>query len=427
VGRLVCSGIALGGLLVAAGNLQPAAAAVVFWSGLGLAGFTLAGYGLVIRLLAAMCPRPVRKRSIEPVVSIVVVAYNEGERIAAKIENLLAMDYPRNRVEIVVASDGSADDTVACARAYEPRIRVAAFDARRGKPAVLNDVVPTLRGAVVVLADARQRFDPLALTALTRPFADPTVGAVSGELILVETAEHAVAGRGAALYWDREKRIRFDESCLDSAIGATGAIYALRRDLFEPIPADTILDDVLIPMRIARQGYRVIFEPAAKAFDQGAATARQELVRKVRTIAGNFQLFTRERWLLDPWRNRLWVQTVSHKALRLALPLMFLATLAANVRLLDAPLYRWTLAGQLGSLALAAGLWCVPAMKRRLPVLVAPYTVCFLCAATVIGFVRFLTGQQTVTWVRSAEPGESATLRSRPPADHLSGPIQHRP
>ena len=166
-----------------------------------------------------------------------------------------------------------------------------AFAVRRGKAAVLNDVVPRASGAIVVLADARQRFEPDTVRALTRPFADPAVGAVSGELILTETPDGPTVGRGVGVYWRYEKLIRKSESRVDSTVGATGAIYAIRRELFEPIPEDTLLDDVLIPLRIVRRGYRVLFEPAARAWDRVAASAGEELARKVRTLAGNFQLF----------------------------------------------------------------------------------------------------------------------------------------
>jgi poly-beta-1,6-N-acetyl-D-glucosamine synthase len=399
---MIGAGLAAALALLVAGGSGPIAAAIVFWTGLTLTGYTLAGYGVAVRGLAGIRPRPVRKRPIRPMVSVIVVAHNEGSRIATKIENLLAIDYPRDRLEIVIASDGSTDDTVACARAFEPGVRVVAFDARRGKPAVLNDVVPRARGAVVVLADTRQRFDRGALAALVQSFADPAVGVVSGELMLLGQGEdEAAVSGGQALYWSQEKKIRYHESVFDSTVGATGAIYAIRRDLFEAIPADTILDDVLIPMRIVRQGYRVIFEPQAQAFDQHSTTARQEFVRKVRTIAGNFQLFARDPWLLNPWRNRLWAQTLSHKGLRLALPLMFLAALAANCWLLDGWFYRVTLVGQLLMLGLAALTSAVPGLRKRIPGVVLPYTICFLCFATVVGFLRYVTGRQSVTWDRS--------------------------
>src|SRR3989475_9148219 len=239
-------------------------AALLFWVSLLILGYTYLGYPAILRAWAMLRSRPPRLRNGEPSVSVVVVAYNEAERIGARLENLLSLDYPGNRLEIILASDGSTDGTVEKARAYEREgVTVIAFGARRGKPAVLNDLILKAQGEIVVLADARQRFDAGALRALLGPFADPQVGAVSGGLILTDNAEGTTAGEGVGFYWRYEKFIRWSESCVDSTVGATGAIYAIRRDLFEPIQEDTILDDVLIPMRIARKGYRVLFEPRA--------------------------------------------------------------------------------------------------------------------------------------------------------------------
>src|SRR6185436_20915177 len=196
-------------------------------------------------------------------------------------------------------------------------------------------------GDIVLFADARQRFESSALRALVADFNDPSVGAVSGELMLEAAEGGARAGQGAALYWRYEKLIRSAESQTDSTVGATGAIYAIRRSLFVPIPDDTLLDDVLIPLRIVQQGYRVIFEPAARALDRTSETDRQEFGRKARTIAGTFQLFSRERWLFDPRRNRLWFATMSHKGLRLLLPVLHLGALAANAAAASIWPYQW--------------------------------------------------------------------------------------
>jgi cellulose synthase/poly-beta-1,6-N-acetylglucosamine synthase-like glycosyltransferase len=236
-----------------------------------------------------------------------------------------------------------------------------------------------------VFADARQRFDHSALRALVANFADPTVGAVSGELILGTDRGLAAAGQGTAFYWRYEKFLRASESRVDSTIGATGAIYAIRRELFEPIPEDTILDDVLIPLRIVRRGYRVIFEPDARAYDQVSATAREEFARKARTIAGTFQLFARERWLFNPLRNRLWFETLSHKALRLTIPALQVFLLAANIALADVWPYGWFLGVQVACYA-AALLGCTRQHGRRsLMIVSVPHTICLLSWATIAG------------------------------------------
>jgi biofilm PGA synthesis N-glycosyltransferase PgaC len=378
---------------------------LVFWGSALLLSYTYLAYPVLVAAWAWLKSVPPPRPAVAPTVSVIVVAQNEAARIEGRLDNLLALDYPRDRLDILVGCDGSTDGTPERARRYEEAgVKVAAFPARRGKPAVLNALVAKASGEIALLADARQRFETGALRAIVAPFADPRVGAVSGELVLTDNAGRTAVGGGIGMYWRYEKFIRSRESRVDSTIGATGAIYAIRRALFTPIPEDTILDDVLVPARIAGRGYRVLFEPRARAHDRAAGSAGEEFARKVRTIAGNFQLFAREPWLLNPWRNRLWLQTVSHKALRLLTPLLLAAALGANLALLDRVLYRWMLVLQVLFYvgALTGGL--VRNARRKVPVLTFPYVLCLLSWATVVAFVRFLTGRQRVTWERASSP-----------------------
>ena len=403
-----------------AGRTPDATIAIaMFWLFAGLLVYVYVGYPLVALLRARLRPRPIaraverrchpatipfpdrRVHPLAPRVSVVVVAYNEASSIEARIENLLALDYPSNQLEIIVGSDGSTDNTVELARRYQPfGVRVHTFNRRSGKPAVLNAVVPHATGDIVLFADARQRFEPATLRALVANFADPAVGAVSGELML-ETAEGTGnAGHGAAMYWRYEKMIRSAESRADSTVGATGAIYAIRRSLFAPIPEDTLLDDVLIPLRIVQQGYRVVFEPAARAFDRTSATAAQEFGRKARTIAGTFQLFSRERWLFNPRRNRLWSATMSHKGLRLLLPVLHAGAFVANVVAASVWPYQWLLAVHVVFYTAAIAGALQRRGARRTKLFTVPYTLCLLCWADIVGFYRFATDRQPVTWER---------------------------
>jgi len=443
-------------------GLKPRATSLsaVFWASFGMLAYIYFGYPIVARVRAALHPRVRVRAPIEPAVTVVVVAYNEADRIGARIENLLALDYPRDRLDIVIASDGSTDGTFVEARRHERRgVVVQPFFRRRGKPAVLNELVPSARGEIVVLADARQAFDPGAVRALVANFADPAVGAVSGELVITTNETTGAAGKGTAFYWRYEKFIRSTESRGGSTVGATGAIYAIRRALFEPIPEDTILDDVLIPMRVVRKGYGVVFEPRARAYDGAADDARQEFVRKARTIGGTFQLFARERWLLNPFENRLWFETISHKALRLTIPILLLALFGANLALAQdpqEPLFRWLMAGQLlfyaaAMSAAAAQSWgpvlrqaqdrpelgrraAFPARRSRgaakaaagptrprLPLVSIPYAITLLSAATVVGWFRYVTNRQQVTWERRI-PSGSPPVRSRSSAALRSTP-----
>ena len=271
---------------------------------------------------------------------------------------------------------------------------------------MLNDVVPSSRGEIVVLADARQRFDRGTLRALVADFGDAHVGAVSGELVIRSRASDSgsTIADGASFYWRYEKFIRRNESRANSTVGATGAVYAIRRELFEQIPDDTLLDDVLIPMKIISRGYRVVFEPAARAYDLPAASPRQEFVRKVRTIAGMFQLFARENTGCSTrFRNSVWFETLSHKGLRLLMPLLHAVILVANVGLVSIPAYRWLLAAQVAFYA-AAVIAHVLGQRRTVVLVRVPYTMCLLVWATVVGFVYFATRQQQVTWERVTAP-----------------------
>ena len=386
------------------------AAGWVFWVSVALAAYVYAGYPVVAAIRARLWPKPRLTAPIEPTVSIVVVAYNEADRIIERIENLLALDYPADKLDIVIASDGSTDATVTRALRYCARgVTVRPFAVRRGKAAVLSTIVPTLKGEIVLFADARQRFDPGTLRVLVGNFADPTVGGVSGELVLATRGGTTAAGHGTAFYWRYEKFIRATEGQADSTVGATGAIYAIRRALFEPIPDDTVLDDVLVPLRIVRRGYRVLFEPRARAYDWASPNAQQEFVRKARTIAGTFQLFARERWLFNPRRNRLWFETMSHKGLRLALPVLHVAIFLAAAALLDRTLFRVIFAGQVMFYGAALIGYAQRHADRRSFVFSVPCAISLLCWATVVGFTRFLMKRQQATWERVVTPTRLAS------------------
>ena len=380
-------------------------ALILFWSALALLLYVMVVYPFAVATLAKFRPRKYRREAIEPTVSIVIAAHNEEVRIGRRISNLLELDYPCELLEIIVGSDGSTDGTLERLReAACQRIRIFVLPERQGKPAVLNHLIPKATGEIVVLADVRQNFDAQVLREIVQPFADPNVGAVSGELILTRDGTCTTVSEGTGAYWSYEKFIRSRESRIDSTIGATGAIYAIRRELFEPIAEDTILDDVLIPLRIARRGFRVLFEPGARVCDTPSETAAQEFARKVRTLAGNFQLFARETWLLNPFRNRLWWQTISHKALRLLLPLLQLVALVANALLAHvSSFFQLALLLQLFFYAGAIIGCALQSIGKRFSPATLPYTFCLLSWATVIGFLRCVTRRQRVTWEKAYE------------------------
>lgn len=380
---------------------------LLFWLAASMLVYTYIGYPLLIKTWASVSGRRHHAAHTNPHITILVVAHNEAARIRQRIENLLTLEYDPARLELVIASDGSSDATVAIANEYRAiGLKVVAFDQHRGKPAVLNNLVPQLSGKIVVLMDVRQHIAADALRILADNFADPRVGAVSGELILTANADGDDRSEGVGFYWRYEKFIRQNESRVDSTIGVTGALYAIRRELFEPIPADTVLDDVLIPMAIVRKGYRVLFESAAQATESLSASPAAEFRRKVRTIAGNYQLLYRHPWMLNPFANRLWFQTVSHKLLRLLCPAFLILVMVANLFLLEWVLYRWLLALQLLFYAAALAAHLLPAAAGKSLLLSVPHAFCLLNWSTAAGFFRFIAGRQQVTWARTEGLGQ---------------------
>jgi cellulose synthase/poly-beta-1,6-N-acetylglucosamine synthase-like glycosyltransferase len=339
-------------------------AVALFWVSLALVAYVYLGYPLLLAAWSRLRPRPVERGAGLPTVSLVLAARNERERLGAKLENLFALDYPRELVQIVVSLDGSTDGSESIAARYADR-RVVVLRSERhcGKAAALNRGVAAATGEIVVFCDARQRLEPGAVRALVADLADPTVGAVSGELVLLD-ADGREAADGVGLYWRYEKAVRAMESRIHSTVGATGALYAIRRELYRPLPEDVLLDDVMVPMRIVLDGKRTVFEPAARAFDR-EAPPELEFARKVRTLAGNFQLLALAPELLSPRRTPVFVQFVSHKLGRLVVPHLLVVLLISNLFLLDG-VYVVFLAGQCTWYLLAtAGAVAARDAKRR--------------------------------------------------------------
>jgi poly-beta-1,6-N-acetyl-D-glucosamine synthase len=347
---------------------------VLFWVSVLLVVYVYGGYPLLLAVWSAVAGRPVRRRTPStphswPAVSVVIAAHNEAGRLPSRVANLLDQRYP-GPLEIVVVSDGSTDGTREALAPFADRITVIDLP-RGGKPTALNAGVARAAGEIVVFADARQTFSPDAIRHLVSNFEDPSVGGASGELILdceVEpnAADSSIAD-GVGLYWRYEKWLRRHESRVWSTLGATGAIYALRRELWRPLPADTLLDDVLAPMRVVLAGRRIVFDERAHAFDRVASDGSAESRRKMRTLAGNYQILALEPGLLNPFTNPVWVQYASHKLGRLFVPWALVMVLAASAWLArDHWFYGVALMLQLGFYGLAAlGGWLESHERRR--------------------------------------------------------------
>jgi len=378
--------------------------ALAFWLAAAVVLYAWIGYPAVIALLARVRPAPtVRRDAIEPSVTVLIVARDEEAHLEAKLRSVLALDYPREKLEVLVASDGSTDRTEAIAASFAAEgVRLLPLAPPRGKASCLNEAVPRARGEVLVLTDARQALAPEAVRSLVAVLADPSVGAVSGELHLLAPSGEATEAVG--LYWRYEKIVRRAESRFDSTVGVTGALYALRRELFTPLDPRAILDDVLVPMEVVLGGRRVVFEPGARAFDRVAESPAREYRRKVRTLAGNFQLLALRPALLDPFRNRLFFQLVSHKLARLAVPwcLVVLFTAGAGLALAGGgPLYAAASGAQALFYLLALGGWAAARRGRPSRVTALPYTFVLLNLAAASGLLAFVRGTETAAWKAS--------------------------
>ncbi len=301
--------------------------------------YTYLGYPILMLLLARGRARPVQRELVpQRSITVILAVHNEQHTIEAKIHNIVALDYPDSMLEVIVVDDGSSDDTLKVLKSVQAQypnrvIHVLALPEARGKAVALVQGVERSSGELLMFCDARQRIEPSAALELAAVFHDPSVGAASGELEL-DSAE------GAGLYWRYERAIREAEGQVDSVIGVTGALYMIRRELYQPFPANIILDDVWQPMQIALQGFRVLFVPEAKVYDQEAELDR-EFQRKTRTLAGNFQLIARMPQLLSPWSNRLFFAFVSHKVMRLLCPYALALVLISNLVLLQSSSWMW--------------------------------------------------------------------------------------
>jgi cellulose synthase/poly-beta-1,6-N-acetylglucosamine synthase-like glycosyltransferase len=379
---------------------MPLGAEFIFWIAIAVVCYTYVGYPAIIWVLGRFFPRPIRSLPQIEKLTVLIAAYNEEQHIAEKIENCLALDYPPELLDILIVSDGSTDRTNEIVSRYASRfsgrVTLIALPERGGKARALNIGAAAASGEILLLADVRQHFDGQVARALVRNLADPEVGAVSGQLFLLEEGVKEKP-EGLGLYWRYEKALRQAESQSGSTVGYTGAVSAVRREFFLPLPLDTLVDDLVTPLQIGAQGYRVVFEPSAHAFDFVSANLGHEFARKVRTLAGVTQTLLRLRQLAGPLSLRLHWQFWSHKVMRLFVPYALAAAFFASA-VLDSGFYRAAflmqtaiyVLGVLGMLGKLRGGWA------RLTA--TPQTFLMLNVAAVTGVVRYLIGQRLDLW-----------------------------
>jgi cellulose synthase/poly-beta-1,6-N-acetylglucosamine synthase-like glycosyltransferase len=392
---------------------------LLFWAGLAWIVYFYLGYPAAVALLARLFPR--RRApgdAATPPLTLLIAAYNEERVIAHKLENSLALDYPADRLQILVAADGSDDGTAAAVRAFAPRgVELAFSPVRAGKMAALNRAVPQARGEILVFSDANNSYEPDALRRLVRHFADPRVGAVGGAKVIVK--DDKAHGAAESAYWRYESFLKRMETRLGCCVAVVGEMLAVRRALWAPQPADTINDDFFIAMAAVRQGFDVVYDPLARSLEPISQTEREEIVRRARMNMGHLQCIVRAGSYLS-WRRPLvaW-QVFSHKLLRPLMPIPILAVVAAALAaallppppgphgwLRLAPPWNLAAAGLVlaGFAAALLGRWTRSrgALGRLL------YIATFLLNsnfAALVGLLTYLRGGRTVLWRKAERRG----------------------
>lgn len=367
---------------------------IAFWSSFGLVAYTYVFYPLVLLFLRLFVRRPVHKAAVEPTVSILVPAYNEADAIEAKIRNSVTLDYPEDKLEVVIASDGSTDETGEIAQRVSDgtRVRTLAYPQNRGKIAVLNDSVRQVRGEVCVFSDASAALERDAIRNLVANFADSRVGAVSGTYRVLKASE-ARMGKAEDVYWKYETFLKRQESALGCVVGGHGQILAIRTALY-PFPNPGIInDDYVVPLQILKRGYRVVYEPTAVACEE--AHEMSGFKRRIRIMAGNIQQVREIKELIWPpqWLGLFFF--LSHKILRLVVPFAMVVLAVSNLLLLSQPHYAKAAILQFFFYALALlGVW-----QRLHPKLLrVPYYFCMVNAAVFVAIYHMGVGRGRVAW-----------------------------
>jgi len=384
---------------------------ILFWLCVAGIFYVYAGYPLILTLLASLRPRPSAYEPYLPTVTLLITAYNEQEVIAAKLKNSMALDYPPERLQILVAADGCDDQTVEIVRSFASgRVELSYDPTRRGKMAAINRAMPLVRHEILVFSDANNFYEPSTLRELVKPFSDPMVGAVAGSKRIVN-GESAL-GEAESLYWRYESFIKKQETRLGSCTGVSGEVFAIRRDLFESPPDSVINDDFFLALSIIRKGFRLIYAPEACSRETGSLDERDEIVRRTRIIAGRYQIIGMSIGRL-PYRQPLIVwQVVSHKFLRPLVPFAMIGAFLASFisiiwvhpsrsypLLYLSPPYHWLV------FILQLFFYFLAWLGRRVTLkgflgklLYLPTFLVNSNYAALLGLLDYLTGKSTVIW-----------------------------
>lgn len=372
---------------------------IVFWMCVALLAYVYVGYPLVVYLVSSLFPKQVKAAAIEPTVTVLITAFNEEAAIREKIENTLKIEYPPEKLEILIASDGSTDRTDEIVSEFADRgVKLFRQEGRVGKTITQNNAVAIATGQIVLFSDATTNYPADVFRTLLPAFADESVGCVAGRLVYVDEAG-SIVGKGARSYWNYETFLKISESRACSLIGASGCLYAVRRDAYEPMYAEAC-SDFLICTMIYRKGLRSIFAPDAVCYEKTNRHTDDELRMRVRVISQTFTDLWRNRDMLNPLKSGFFaVELISHKVLRYAVPQILLVMLiTGGIILNQSPFYFAEFAVQVLFYSLAAAGWALERAGKRLSLLAMPLYFVLANFASVVAFYRFVRGERVSTW-----------------------------
>ena len=390
---------------------------IVFWLSAAALFYTYAGYPLLLMIVSNLRSRGVRRGPFEPPVSVIITAYNEERDLAAKLENTLALDYPRELLEIIVASDCSTDRTDEIVRTFAAKgVKLVRQTDRLGKTAAQNAAVEQARGEIILFSDATSLYQPNVVREILPNFADPTVGCVAGCLIYFDHSDSRV-GRGARSYWSYETFLKKHESRACSLIGASGCLYAVRRSAYVPLYHEAC-SDFIIATKMVEQGLRAVYEPNAICMEETNRRAAKEIKMRVRIIAQTFTDLWRHRAMLNPLRSGFYaVQLLSHKVMRYLVPFFLMAIFTASAILARGSLfYRVMFTVQLAGYASALLAWVLDWFGIRSRVLALPQYFVLANLASLMALYQFLRGERYALWepIREHIPPNRVTVTGKP-------------
>jgi cellulose synthase/poly-beta-1,6-N-acetylglucosamine synthase-like glycosyltransferase len=383
---------------------------IFFWVCIFIIFYTYIGYGLLLFILVKIKKILVStKQDIQavhtPSLTVIVAAYNEAYCMKDKILNTLALDYPPGKIEYIFITDGSTDDTASIVAEF-PQIKGMHQEGRTGKIAAVHRAMKEVKTEIVVFTDANTMVNTEALLKMCRHYSDPAVGAIAGEKrVEIEEASDATAGEG--FYWKYESKLKQWDSELYSVVGAAGELFSIRKNLYEPVEMDTILDDFMISMNIALKGYRIVYEPEAYASEKASANTGEELKRKIRIAAGGVQSIVRLKGLLLPFKQPvLTFEFVSHRILRwVVTPYLLILSFFMNAYLATRPgtwnLYWMMMAGQIFFYGSAFFGWWMGKRQIKIKLFFIPYYFCLMNYAVIAGLNRYIFMEQSVLWEKA--------------------------